>query len=98
MDDSLILWAHLGEGLHRADVRVWTEENVLQLGLLLVHPLHRQLGARLVFLGPFHLGAVSSAIRSLLSSRSVLVNNAETTWTKTCSKMPPTTDYEWSRL
>lgn len=71
MEGSIILWTHLCEGLHGADVRVWTEKNVLQLGLLLVHPLHRQLGARLVFLGPFHLGAISPAIRSLLRSRSV---------------------------
>lgn len=66
-----LFWTHLGDGLHSADVRVWTEENVLQLGLLLVNSLHRQLRACLVFLGPFHLAGIPSAIRSLLLGRIV---------------------------
>ena len=70
---SSLLETHLCGLLHGADIRVWTEKNVLQLGLLLIHSLHRQLGGRLVFLGPFHLAGISSAVRCLLFNRVVLV-------------------------
>jgi len=36
------LGLYLRDGLHGADVGVRPEEDVLQLGLLLVDPLHRQ--------------------------------------------------------
>lgn len=33
---------YLSDGLHRADVGVRPEQDMLQLGLLLIDPLHRQ--------------------------------------------------------
>lgn len=57
LTDSL---THLGDGLHRADVGVGPQQDVLQLGFLLVHPLHRQLAAGL--LGHLHL-AVGGLLR-----------------------------------
>lgn len=52
---------------------------MFELGLLLVHSLHRHLGARLVFLGPFRLAGVTSAIRSLLFGRLGFVINIHIT-------------------
>ena len=34
--------SYLGDRLYGADVGVWPEQNVLQLRLLLIDPLHRQ--------------------------------------------------------
>lgn len=78
--ERVILWTDLADRLHTADVSVWTEKNVLQLGLLLVNSLHRQLGTHLVFLGCFHLAAITSAIRSLLFGRTVWVNYPDQHW------------------
>lgn len=55
----------LAHGLHAADVGVGAQQDVLQLGLLLVHPLHRQLG-RLVLAGCVHLPSIASAVCCLL--------------------------------
>lgn len=40
---------YLSDGLHRANVGVRPEQDMLQLGLLLIDPLHRQ--PLLIFLG-----------------------------------------------
>lgn len=66
-----MLGTHLSDRLHGADVRVRAEKDVLQLGLLLVHSLHGQLGGRFGLLGILHLASITSTIRSLLLGRFV---------------------------
>lgn len=67
-----IFLSHLSDGLHRADVGVWTEEDVLELRLLLVDPLHGHL-LRALFLDRLTLPRVSPAVHFLFFRTIVLV-------------------------
>lgn len=58
--------AHLCDRFHRADVGVWAEQDVLQLGFLLVDTLHRHLLGALLLACGLTLATVGSSLRYLL--------------------------------
>lgn len=43
MSKVMCVLSHLSDRFHRADVSVWTEQNVLELSFLLINSLHRHL-------------------------------------------------------